>query len=124
MIFNDRQKHSRWQQSPYRMLPANESLNPHHHARAHVHFGLVIEDKFPCSKCAANMLKVFVPATHTLVMIGIEDVVAVSARQFGLVNGLVGLPQQKIRSRLFRLGEERASNTCGNTKTQIANLHL
>jgi len=44
------------------------------------------------------------PAADSLVMIGIEDVVTVPARQFGLIHGLVGWRSSRSAS---------ASSGCG-----------
>src|SRR5450631_700788 len=123
MIFNDREKHARRQQSPYRVLPSNERLDANNLARTHIYFGLVVKDKLMRSKCEANVLKVLMPATHALVVIGIKDVIAVTACQLGLIHSLVGLAQQQIRIHLFGLRIERNTDTCRNTEAKIANLH-
>jgi hypothetical protein len=111
MLFNNRKKHAWRQQSPLRMLPADESLGPYNLAGAHVHLGLVIEGKLVRRHGLADALQVLMPAADNMVVFGIEDVVAMAACQLGLVHGLVGLAQQRIRIQIELLWIKGHANT-------------
>ena len=75
------------------MLPANKGLGANYLTGAHVHLGLVVEHELAGRKRPANALHILMPAAYGMVVIGIEDMVAVSAREFSLIHCLIGLAQ-------------------------------
>ena len=90
---------------------------------AHVHLGLVIQHEFALGQGAADSLQAFVMAADAAVLLGVEDVVTVLARQLGLIHGLVGLAQQLIRIDVFRLRIEGDAETGRDLEYEVANLH-
>ena len=105
------------------MLPADQSLRANHLAGAHVHLGLVVENKLAGRQRLANVLQILMPAAYSLVVIGIEDMEAVSARELGLIHRLVGLAQQQVRIHFAWLRIIRHADARRYAQTEVTNLN-
>ncbi|OIQ63591.1 hypothetical protein GALL_548680 [mine drainage metagenome] len=103
MILNGRQKLGRSKQALLGMLPANQRFSPNHDTAAHVDLGLVIKNELLVGQGQPDALNAFVLSAHAAIPGGIKIMVAVFARQLGLVHGLIGLTQQLIGLDFFGL---------------------
>ena len=92
MIFDDRQEHAGRQQPTFRMLPADQCFGADDVARAHIDLRLVVEDELLRRQRAPDVFQAFVMAAQAAILLGVEDVEAVLARELGLIHRLVGLP--------------------------------
>jgi hypothetical protein len=122
MVVHRGQKSRRGQQTPLRMLPADQGLCTDHLAGAHVDLGLVVQDKLV--RCQR-----LVQARHFLalrfdgrVAFHIEQVVAVLARLFGLVHGLVGMADEQVGSHAIGR-KQRHTNACRKLEQPVAQAH-
>ncbi len=98
------------------MLSADKCLETDYLAGVHVHLGLVMQHELSMGKANSDALYALVLPAQATVLFRFEKVVPVLTRQFGLVHGLVGLPQKLIRIHLFRLWVEgRRSNNLVQT---------
>jgi len=79
------------------VVPAQQRLGPHHLAITHVHLGLVIEAQLALLQRLPQARQAFLAAATALVVLGIEQAVAVTPLLLYLVHGLIGMAQQGIR---------------------------
>ncbi len=91
------------------MLPANQSLSADNSPCADINLGQVTQHKLSMLKTLTNILKAGVISSEGTVLFEVEEVVAVFAREFGLVHGLIGLTQELVGFDGFGLGERRSS---------------
>ena len=96
-LLHQGQELRRRQHAAARMLPAQQRFHAHHRAGAHVHLRLVVQPQFAVDQGLAHFRALVVVGAHFLVEIRVEEVVLVAPRQFGLVDGVVGVAQQAFR---------------------------
>ena len=107
VVLDHRKKHG-WKQHPlFGMSPADQGFRADHPTGAHVDLGLVVEHELVVFKRLANPHQAFMAAAHAAVLIGIENLVAILARQLGLVHRLIRLTQQLIGIHVVVLRVER-----------------
>ena len=107
VVFNHRQKCVGSKQTFVRMLPADKRFGPNDLAAAHVDFGLEVQHIFILQQRQADAFKAVMMTTQVAVVISIEYVIAVLARQLGLVHGLIRLTQELICPYILGLRVER-----------------
>jgi len=79
------------------VLPADQRLDADHRALAHIDLGLVVQTEFAIVEGALDARHALAVTAHPLVVLGIEQVNAVTPLLLGHVHRLVGMTQQGIR---------------------------
>ena len=96
----------REQQAALRVLPADERLEADEVAATQVDLGLVVQDELPALEGPLDLTEALVALARVLVVLEVEEVVAVLSRELRLVHRLMGLPEKLLCLRPTRVINE------------------
>ena len=107
VLLQQRDELGRWHQPFAGVLPADQGFEAGNLAVGQPHLGLVVQPHFAFGQRLAHFIDAHEALARRFVFQRVEHVVAVLARQFGQVHGLVGLAQQLLGLHRVGLREQR-----------------